>query len=152
MTTKIFLIRHAQTLLTNEHKYCGRLNPSLAEDGRLLARSLSGYFTKQAIDCIYSSPAKRAAETVKIIFRHSSAIKTRDELNEINFGEWEGLKYKQVMTKYARLYSDWIKDPYRVNIPGGESLIVVKKRAVSDRKSTRLNSSHIPLSRMPSSA
>ncbi len=131
MITKIFLIRHAQTLLTKERKYCGRLNPALAEDGRLLARSLSGYFAKQAIDCVYSSPAKRATETAEIIFKHNNTIKIKDELNEIDFGEWEGLEYKQVMTKYARLYSDWINDPYSINIPGGESLMMIKKRTLS---------------------
>ena len=35
---------------------------------------------------------------------------------------------------------------------GGTELLPALKRALSDRKSTRLNSSHIPLSRMPSSA
>ena len=31
-------------------------------------------------------------------------------------------------------------------------LNLTEKKAIEDRKSTRLNSSHIPLSRMPSSA
>ena len=46
---------------------------------------------------------------------------------------------------------------YIIKIPGGLTVgngggIKFSKIAVIDRKSTRLNSSHIPLSRMPSSA
>ena len=41
--------------------------------------------------------------------------------------------------------------PVSVKRQKGETIDSVKRRAV-DRKSTRLNSSHIPLSRMPSSA
>ena len=43
-----------------------------------------------------------------------------------------------------------------ITLPNGESVllepVIRGKRRLGDRKSTRLNSSHIPLSRMPSSA
>ena len=40
----------------------------------------------------------------------------------------------------------------RVTLSDTQATIVVRQKADEDRKSTRLNSSHIPLSRMPSSA
>ena len=50
---------------------------------------------------------------------------------------WDGEKFVP-MTLYKR-----------IGLPNAEQLKWLEK---SDRKSTRLNSSHIPLSRMPSSA
>ena len=43
-------------------------------------------------------------------------------------------------------------DPLEAHYLAGGDIIKVVKSLISDRKSTRLNSSHIPLSRMPSSA
>ena len=38
------------------------------------------------------------------------------------------------------------------SFPDGETMVRIDEDVRGDRKSTRLNSSHIPLSRMPSSA
>ena len=47
---------------------------------------------------------------------------------------------------------DWVSDLRDALKPFGESEYVRAFLQLADRKSTRLNSSHIPLSRMPSSA
>ena len=40
----------------------------------------------------------------------------------VNFGKWEGLRYDEVMRDHAAIYSQWLEDPFRCAIPGGESL------------------------------
>ena len=50
------------------------------------------------------------------------------------------------------LVTDPLKERYRREAKGGAGSIVVEAAVILDRKSTRLNSSHIQKSRMPSSA
>ena len=67
-------------------------------------------------------------------------------LNALTHGMVEGL---------AKALDDWARDPRveRVVISGaGDRAFCAGGDIREDRKSTRLNSSHIPLSRMPSSA
>ena len=68
----------------------------------------------------------------------------------------EGLKKNEV-GKFVKDISKIIKEVNRLSLEKQEQEFRsfktnVSERKVRDRKSTRLNSSHIPLSRMPSSA
>ena len=51
-----------------------------------------------------------------------------------------------------RLEQDLLENLQAIADREGIPLSYIIRRALRDRKSTRLNSSHIPLSRMPSSA
>ena len=59
---------------------------------------------------------------------------------------------KDSMNMPTALYIDKAKEHYYVVDSGKNRLLSFNRQGELDRKSTRLNSSHIPLSRMPSSA
>ena len=65
----------------------------------------------------------------------------------------DGHEVTVVTTTAYDLESFWLEG-FRTLPPGPDEIegIKVIRLSISDRKSTRLNSSHIPLSRMPSSA
>ena len=76
-------------------------------------------------DICYSSPMKRALETANILILKNIKIDTR--LNEINYGDYEGLNFNQVRLKdkkFSKLLTQ-NKDP---NFPNGESTKDVHKR------------------------
>jgi broad specificity phosphatase PhoE len=51
-------------------------------------------------------------------------------LNDLNFGEWEGLSLTAVKRQYPDLYHQWLQAPHQVVFPGGEGLDAVSSRAM----------------------
>lgn len=129
--TKIFLIRHGETDWNKKLIFRGRsdvrLNAKGLEQARLLSQSLGIY----PIKVIYSSPLSRALETARVISSYFNlSVKKIEELTDLNFGEWEGKSFREVEKNYREIYHKWLKSPHQLRIPGGESLLEVKKRAV----------------------
>lgn len=48
---------------------------------------------------------------------------------DLNFGEWEGKSYNEVSLNYPEIYNQWIKEPFKVSIPKGETLYEAQDRA-----------------------
>ena len=51
-------------------------------------------------------------------------------LIDFDYGDWQGLSRYEVKNKYKGLYTEWLKNPHRVRMPGGENLNEVRKRAM----------------------
>lgn len=71
---------------------------------------------------IYSSPQRRAVKTAEILSKVTNveyiAVKG---LEEINFGEWEGLTWSEVKEKYSTEYEEWYINRRYTKPPKGES-------------------------------
>ncbi len=130
MSTKLILIRHGETDLNAQKRYCGFLDKNINARGRNQAYRLAQRLKKEDIDKLYSSDRKRALVTAGIVFKRKKAIKVRG-LREMNFGIFEGLTYKQIMKRYPLVYKQWLKDPYSLIIPRGEGLNGFQKRTVA---------------------
>jgi alpha-ribazole phosphatase len=127
--TKLLLIRHGETDYNLKKRYSGFTDVGLNKTGRQQARELYKKLKKQNIHKVYSSDKRRAIETVKILFKNKEIEKNPD-LREIHFGVFEGLTYDEILKKYPVVYKKWLKNPYTIAIPKGESLTALKKRAV----------------------
>ena len=73
----------------------------------------------------------------------------------VNVGERAGSGVDKIMTAWEEQY--WTKPRYEISIKAERITLYLEVGQVvyipgADRKSTRLNSSHTPISRMPSSA
>ncbi len=55
-------------------------------------------------------------------------VEKTDGLREMGFGVWEGLLIKEIQKDYAEIYNTWRNEPHLVNIPGGETLHIIKER------------------------
>lgn len=128
---KLIIIRHGQTDMNAEKLFFGKLDPSLNSQGReqaLLARNkLEKLIT---YDRIYSSDLKRASETAAIINYLDKEIEYDKRLQELNFGIFEGLKYREIQEKYPLECEKSKKDWKNYNYETGESPKDLQKRAI----------------------
>ena len=129
MAARLYLIRHGQTLWNAKKIYCGARDIGLSARGKRQAAKLRRRLDRVAIHHTYSSDKKRALQTARIIFK-KARIKELAGLREMHFGIFEGLSYAQVLRRHPDTYSKWLKGPFSITIPGGESLHDFKKRVV----------------------
>ena len=65
--TQIFLVRHAETTMIQEHLIHGHLDAPLSEKGLRDARKTAAYFSGQSFDVLYSSSLGRVMATAGMI-------------------------------------------------------------------------------------
>ena len=129
--TKIILVRHGETEWNVAEIFRGRTDIELNETGIRQAELLAEYLSKTKIDAIYSSPLRRALKTAEIIAGyHQLDVDIDSGLTDFNFGKWQGLSHQEVKNKYRELHAEWINHPEQVKMPSGESLDVIRKRAM----------------------
>jgi broad specificity phosphatase PhoE len=123
---RLYLVRHGRTA-GNNVRYVGWGDEPLDEVGREQARALAEQLAGEPIDVVYSSPLSRALDTARpLAERHGAPLHVRDELKEIDYGE-----YQDVLKAERKLK---LKRNHRVErMPGGESLRDVFDRVASVR-------------------
>lgn len=130
--TELILARHGQTAWNVVEIFRGRIDVDIDETGLKQAELLADYLLTRKIEAVYSSPLKRAVKTARTIaYPHKIGVITTQSLNDLNFGEWEGLSVTEVQEKYATLFTEWIEKPHMVEIPSGERLDDVRERVLS---------------------
>ena len=128
---RFILVRHGQTGWNKDERFRGRADVDLDETGLKQAEALARRVAEWDITAVYSGPLKRAANTAQCIAeRYGLSVATLDGLNDMDFGEWEGLLVSEVREKHAALFNQWRRSPESFRVPGGESLDDVKRRAV----------------------
>lgn len=130
--TELILVRHGETEWNHSLKFQGQMDISLNERGFKQAKKAADYLSQEKIDVVYSSDLKRAYNTAELIASyHKKKVKIEKGLREINFGEWEGLSYKEIEKEYPILINKWYNDPTSVSPPGGEGLEDFQERIVN---------------------
>ncbi|MFC1870557.1 histidine phosphatase family protein [Chloroflexota bacterium] len=130
--TEIVLARHGETEWNVTEVFRGRIDVELNETGINQAELLARHLRHSKIEAVYSSPLKRALKTAEMLASyHQLDVVTTPNLVDFDYGNWQGLSHQEVQDKYQQLYAEWIKNPHRVKMPTGESLIQVRKRAMA---------------------
>lgn len=128
----ILLIRHGETAWNREEIFRGRADVALNETGLKQAQLLAEYLKDEKIAEIYSSPLKRALQTAeKIASYQNLEVNISNELNDFDFGLWQGLPLDQVKKEFPDIFDKWRNYPHLVKIPGAENLEEVRRRALS---------------------
>jgi probable phosphoglycerate mutase len=129
--TRIFLVRHGATVLTDEDRFAGETDVPLSDVGREQAGRLSTRLAGEKISAVYASTMGRTMETASILAKpHSLEVQPRAGLREISHGHWEQMTRKEVEAKYPQEAEEWNKDPYTFAPTGGESGLAVTARAL----------------------
>lgn len=111
--------------------FFGKLDPNLNDTGKEQCRKTKELLkNRYKYDFIYSSNLKRASETAEIINYLNLPIKLDKRLEEIDFGIFEGLSYKEILEKYPEEAKKSEKEWKTFNYITGESLKNLQKRAV----------------------
>jgi broad specificity phosphatase PhoE len=132
--TRLYLIRHGETLANREYRYIGTRDDPLSALGEtqalLLAEALSGL----PIAAIYSSPLQRTYQTaLPVAARHSLKAQRVDDLRECDFGTWEGLSRAEVLERSpedSQRLREWEQNT-SIAPPGGESFEALQQRVVT---------------------
>ena len=120
----VYLVRHGETDWNVQRIIQGKHNDiPLNRKGRRQANKLASYFKTKHIDYIISSPLKRSLQTAEIIARVKNlSIVTREELSEVDYGEWAGVKSNEVSVKFPEQWKKFTANPESFTFPNGESL------------------------------
>lgn len=115
----LYLIRHGQCRRPSGAKRClSRTDLPLDEIGIEQAEALGRWAKNHPIDVVYSSPACRCRETAAAI---SSQVLVREELWEVNVGQWENRTFEDIRQLWPGLYEARGLHMGTVAPPDGES-------------------------------
>jgi broad specificity phosphatase PhoE len=127
--TLFHLVRHG------EHALQGRLAAGrmagigLSPKGRAEAAAVAARLAGEKVDALYASPLERARETAEILAgRLELPVVIREDVTEVDFGEWTGLTFDQV--RADKRWELWRSCRSIAAIPGGESWRQVQARIV----------------------
>lgn len=114
----LVMIRHGATKSNLEHRYLGRTNEPLMEEGiqKLLHDKKQGRYPK--VQYVFTSPMKRCLETAELLYPGNQVIKI-PEWVEMDFGAFEGKNY--IDLKEDERYQTWIDSNGTLPFPEGES-------------------------------
>ncbi|MCC5942578.1 MAG: histidine phosphatase family protein [Balneolaceae bacterium] len=129
--TRLFIARHGETEFNRKGMLQGRgINAPLNETGKLQAQCLSEYLQNYETNFLVSSSLIRAEETAGFYSAASGLILDKNsDLDEMDFGDFEGEPIIAVMDEIKRLDAAWRNGEVDVKIPGGESPAEVFERA-----------------------
>lgn len=137
----IFLIRHCKPEFKEGIRLCiGKSDIPLSNEGLEHAKQLAYYFTDININCIYSSPLKRAKETAEIIAEVMAGsrlnVVIKENFSELNIGKWDGLSFEEIKLRYPEEYENRGKDLDNYIVEGGESMAMCRERAIRELHKT----------------
>lgn len=129
MNNTYYLVRHGETEWNTMGRTQGHGNSPLTALGIIQAESAANALSKFPIDMIYCSDLGRAVQTAEIIGKRlDKEVIPTESLREMGFGEWEGMKIKNIQEKFPAMFEIWRNSPDRLDIRGAENLFIVKER------------------------
>jgi broad specificity phosphatase PhoE len=127
--TVFYLLRHGEHVLRGRVLAGRTPGVGLSARGRIEIAAVADRLAEEKIEALYASPLQRTRETAEILSaRFDLPIEYRDDLLELDFGEWTGLTFDAVRTDER--WRLWSTCRSIATIPGGESMREVQERAV----------------------
>ena len=131
---KLYIVRHGQTEWNVLEKFQGQLNSPLTLEGIEKVKETAKKLKNIKFKAGYTSQVGRTFATAKIILQNNNyeqektsdqklKLKKLPELNEIHFGEWQGMTFKETFLKFpkeAHNYFYDVKNYNAKNIKGEE--------------------------------
>lgn len=110
------LIRHGDCDTSGKYVGSGS-DPSLSELG---VKQINKVKSKLNFKEVFVSSLKRSKESGNLL---TNMCREVEELNEIYFGDWEGLTFEEIQSKYNSEYILWMKSPFEYTPPNGECFL-----------------------------
>ena len=114
--TTTILLRHGDTRLSPEHRFCGLRDLPLSANGTRQAQAAAYRLATGApIDAVVSSPLQRAVATAAIAAGElglTSGID--DDLRETDFGDWDGFTLAEIQQRWPAAAAAWPGTPRHV--------------------------------------
>ena len=116
---KLILVRHVLTEDNKLAKLSGHIDSKVSEEGKIQIEKITGFLSDEKIDKIYTTTSSRTKETAI----NSIEIQQSKDLQEINFGDFEGKDFKEIQKDYPDEFNKMIEEGYEYTYPNGESLV-----------------------------
>lgn len=130
MSATIFLIRHAAHVELGKVLSGRRSDVALSSEGLDQAAIVADLLGTLTIAAVYSSPRERAWYTARdIADPHDLEVQVRNDLDEIDFGGWTGLRFSDL--EGDEDWQRWNEKRGSARCPGGESMSEAVERARS---------------------
>lgn len=127
----IHLIRHAETIWHLEDRYAGHTEIELSKNGFDQSNKLKSWALRQNIDAIYTSALTRSISTAQpSVDALAITPISSSNLNEVNFGEIEGLTKTEFKSNFPKVWQDFQVNPANTLFPSGETGAFAVKRSL----------------------
>ncbi len=127
---KLYLIRHGQTDSNSGKQLQGRIDYPLNAEGLRQARAMTAYMSSVKLDAIYCSSMLRARMTAApLALSHNLPYRCTELLQEMSFGEWEGLPLDEIGRRWPREMELFLTRPGEWQPPGGETFAEAVERS-----------------------
>jgi probable phosphoglycerate mutase len=138
---KILFLRHGQTSYNAENRLQGQLDVPLDGKGREQASAIGRFLRDamgaemarlEAIGAFWASPLQRTRQTMELarlaMGLPPQAYRLDARLMELTFGDWEGLTWSEVESKYPSAAQARERDKWNFTPPAGESYAELVER------------------------
>ncbi|CAG7657976.1 histidine phosphatase family protein [Paenibacillus allorhizosphaerae] len=110
--TTFYIVRHGETEWNSTDRYCGSTDISLSDTGAEQANQTALFLACTPIDVVYASTLTRARETAEpIALAKGLHVQIDRRIVEVDFGMWEGLKAREIRTRYPQAWKQWHEEP-----------------------------------------
>ena len=135
MQTRIYLVRHTETIGNIEKRLTGRQDYEITQNGFEMVKKLTNYLRNESIDVIYCSTSNRTFETIKEIAEIKKLeVQRKEELCEMYFGIYDGWKWEDVNKINPLIHEKHMKINEIMCIPKQETTNQVKERMYKEIK------------------
>lgn len=130
-TVRLIIARHGETEFNKNGLLQGRgIDAPLNATGKQQAKAISDYLDKYKTTHLISSSMKRSWQTAEPIqVKTNLDVNKVKNLDEMDFGIYEGVPYKEVSGELKEIQESWISGDVERAIPDGESPRGVFERA-----------------------
>lgn len=127
----LLFIRHAETHMHGT--FCGQSDPPVNAAGRRQIQKLTERLRTESIVTVFTSDLQRSVTTARALAQ-AFAIPciTRSALREINFGQWEGLTWKEIEKLDTSMAQQLLETFPRMTPPNGESFETFEARVMAE--------------------
>jgi len=125
---RIVLWRHGRTSWNADRRFQGQTDISLDDVGREQAANAARLLTGLRPTAIISSDLERAADTAAELSTLTGIpVRIDARLRETYAGDWEGMVWGDIESRYTDEMARWVSDPY-LRPGGGETRVEVAAR------------------------
>ena len=119
---ELICVRHGRTAWNADRRFQGQTDIPLDDEGLAQAQALAAHLRDEHFQHAFSSDLVRALLTAETVWADRiGPLTLMSELREMHFGEWEGLTWDEIVTRWPELDVAGEKVPMHYTAEGGES-------------------------------
>ena len=122
MKTVLYIVRHTQTVGNVEKRLTGRHDYEITEEGKKYIKKMEEALQNIKFESAYSSTSGRTIKTIQnLANKNGIKIKQLEELCEMDFGIYDGMKWKDLNKINPKIHKMHIKTNEIIGIPNQET-------------------------------